>query len=83
MSLTHSLEESAALLGDDVKLEWLMLQLRSGRFPGRKIARKWRMTDEDIQAALDICRNTDRVTGQQSDDPVLSLTRTSQRRRTA
>jgi hypothetical protein len=36
---------------------WLIEQLRAGIFPGRKVARAWRMTDADIEAALDICAN--------------------------
>jgi hypothetical protein len=36
---------------------WLIEQLRAGRFPGRKVGRHWRMTDDDVSAALDICSN--------------------------
>jgi hypothetical protein len=34
---------------------WLADGLRSGRFPGRKIARKWMLSDQDIAAILEIC----------------------------
>ncbi len=36
---------------------WLIEQLRAGRFPGRKVSRHWRMTEQDIIDALDVCRN--------------------------
>lgn len=43
--------------GDDApayKAEWLRVQLVAGKIPGRKIGRAWRMTSEDIEAALEI-----------------------------
>ena len=36
---------------------WLIEKLRSGEFPGRKVGRNWRMTEEDILDALDTCKN--------------------------
>ena len=39
---------------------WLIEQLQSGRFPGRKVGRHWLMTDRDIEDALDICSNDQR-----------------------
>jgi len=37
---------------------WLIEQLRANRFPGRKVGRHWRMTEADVQEALDICANS-------------------------
>lgn len=34
---------------------WLAQNLRSGRFPGKKIGRKWMLSDDDISAILEIC----------------------------
>ena len=34
---------------------WLGNQVRAGRFPARKIGRRWMFTDTDIAAILDIC----------------------------
>ncbi|MGA5467146.1 helix-turn-helix domain-containing protein [Mycobacterium sp. NPDC050041] len=51
---TYSLAEAARLMGCTER--WLADQLRARRFPGRKICRQWRMTDADIEAATDACR---------------------------
>jgi hypothetical protein len=56
MSLTYSTAEAFQRMGAPSE-RWLVEQLRSGRFPGRKIARLWRMTEQDINDALDICSN--------------------------
>ncbi len=34
---------------------WLADNLRSGRFPGKKIGRKWVLSADDIAAILQIC----------------------------
>jgi hypothetical protein len=34
---------------------WLGDQVRAGRFPARKIGRRWMFTDTDIVAILEIC----------------------------
>lgn len=50
--LTYGLEDSAVLMGARGKrqvAEWL----KAGRIPGRKIGREWRMTMEDIKAAIE------------------------------
>lgn len=52
---THGIPEVAASL--DCSERWLVEQIRSGRFPARKIGRTWRMTDSDVAAALDACLN--------------------------
>jgi excisionase family DNA binding protein len=55
MMNTRSIAEVAELMA--VSERWLIQQLRANRFPGRKIGRHWRMTDNDILAALDTCAN--------------------------
>jgi hypothetical protein len=37
------------------KGRWLADGLRSGRFPGKKVGRKWMLSDDDIAAILQIC----------------------------
>jgi hypothetical protein len=34
---------------------WLADKLRAGRFPGKKIGRKWMLSEDDIAAILQIC----------------------------
>lgn len=81
-SLTFDLTEAAERIGG-VSEKWLAAQLRSRKIPGRKVGRKWRMTQGDIDACLDIfkvCPNPkpDRtVTASGASD---GLTRTSRRR---
>ncbi len=53
---TYSTAEAAHEMGAPSE-RWLIEQLRSGRFPGRKLGRHWRMTDEDILDALAVCAN--------------------------
>jgi hypothetical protein len=55
MRTTYSTADSARQMGCSER--WLIEQLRANRFPGRKVARHWRMTDQDIADALDICAN--------------------------
>jgi hypothetical protein len=79
--LTFDLDNAAKQIG--CKPRWLADQLRAGRFPARKIANHWRMTADDIRAALDIMRRparteTQPVTAQPTTG--LSLTPTSRRR---
>jgi excisionase family DNA binding protein len=56
VSLTYSTAEAAEQLGAPSE-RWLIEQVRSGKFKARKIGRHWRMTDQDIQEALDSCKN--------------------------
>jgi hypothetical protein len=51
--LTYTPAEASAMFPCNER--WLIKQLRSGRFPGRKIAREWRMTREDIEQSIEIC----------------------------
>jgi hypothetical protein len=75
-SLTYSLAEAA--LRFPCSERWLAEKIRSGRFNARKICGHWRMTEEDIEYALEQCRNG----GQPSaHDNSLGLTPTGRRRR--
>jgi len=55
---TFSLEEAAQIIcgtDNDAALNWLILHLRGARHPalsGYKVARRWRMTQADIDAAI-------------------------------
>lgn len=53
--LTYSITEAAERIGAPSE-RWLIDQLRAGRFPGRKVGRRWRMTDSDMADAIDSCR---------------------------
>lgn len=48
-----ALEQAAAELNCSER--WLADNLRAGRFPGKKIARKWMLDGDDIAAILQIC----------------------------
>jgi hypothetical protein len=52
---TKTLTQGAAILGCTER--WYADQIRAGRFPARKVAGRWRVTDGDIAAALEMCRN--------------------------
>lgn len=48
---------AALIFGEDQvprKAEWLRQQLVAGKIPGRKAGRRWYMTVEDVDAALEI-----------------------------
>jgi predicted transcriptional regulator len=53
---TYSLAEAAALI--PCNEQWLVRQLRAGRFTASKIARNWRLTDADIENVIQTCRYT-------------------------
>lgn len=76
---THSLEEVAeAITGsrEPQRVRWIADQLRAGRFSGIKVNRgEWRMTDEDVEAAIAACRKPART-----QSPVSGMTSTSRRR---
>ena len=61
-SETYSTAESAELIGAPSE-RWLIERLRAGYFRGRKIGRHWRMTEQDIADALDVCANDSRIAG--------------------
>ena len=47
------------LAGDSMKNPevWILRQIRAGRIPAFKVGREWRMTDADVQAAIESLRN--------------------------
>ena len=47
------------LAGDSMKNPevWILRQIRAGRIPAFKVGREWRMTEADVQAAIDSLRN--------------------------
>lgn len=55
MVTTYSSLEAAEQIGCSER--YLQDQIRAGRFRARKIGRSWRLTDDDIQYALDVCAN--------------------------
>ncbi|WEW73692.1 excise [Mycobacterium phage Nanz197] len=80
-ALTRPLAEVAALIPCSER--WLTEQVRAGRIPGRKIGRSWRMTQADIDAALESFRISPE-SGRKSVAPPanrpIALTPTSRRR---
>jgi len=58
--ITYDIADAAQRMGAPSE-RWVVEQIRTGRFPARKMGRAWRMTEQDITDALDACRNT--VTG--------------------
>ena len=52
---THTTAEAAEFFKCSER--WLVEQIRAARFPASKVGRKWVMTEQDVQDALDICRN--------------------------
>lgn len=77
--MTYSVGEAAEIVGAPSE-RWLIEQLRSGRLPGRKVGRRWRMTERDIEEALDRCRNEHRDYVSESSPPATGLTPKSKRR---
>lgn len=75
-TLTFAVAVGAEKLG--VTEDWYTRQLRSGKLPGHKIGRQWRLTESDVQAALDI---TFKPAAPTAVDPA-GLTPTSRRRMT-
>ena len=53
MTGIYTIAEAAAKL--KITERWLADPLRARRFPAHKMMGQWRMTDEDIAAALDVC----------------------------
>lgn len=79
MSLTtYSVAEVVEQIGAPSE-RWVIEQLRSGRFPGRKIGRNWRLTEGDVVVALEVCRFNPSETGECAFGPVTGLTPTSRR----
>ena len=62
---------------------WLADNLRSGRFPAKKVGRKWMLSDDDIVAILQICsvnRASAFSVDVSSHTPSSSMTKTTIRR---
>ena len=78
-ALTYSLAEATERMGAPSE-RWLMLKLRAGAFPGRKVGRYWRMTEEDIADALDVCSNDVRRIPAKAKPSAAGLTPTSRKR---
>ena len=51
--LLYTLDQAAAILG--CKPRWLADQLRARRFPGRKVARKWMLSENDLDEIVRQC----------------------------
>ena len=58
---TYSVGQGTRRIGAPSE-RWYIERLRDGRLPGRKVGRKWRLTDEDIADALDLCKNDPAIT---------------------
>jgi hypothetical protein len=82
--LLFDLATVAGLLSHSEK--WLSDQLRAGRFPARRIGRKWAFAKEDLDAILELCAVGPKAAA--LDDPTTpavsqrssSMTRTTARR---
>ena len=78
-SRTYSLSEAAHILcGDDSPgaQKWLAQRLKGNAkpsLPGFKVQRRWRMTQNDVDTAIDLLRPTRPI-------PMTSMTARSQRR---
>jgi len=60
MIRTYSLTEVAeALCGDSMARPelWLRRQIVAGRFTARRVGRQWRMTQDDLDHALEVMAN--------------------------
>lgn len=75
---TYAAEEAAELMGAP-SVRWLIEQLRAGRFQGYKVGRHWRMTEDDVLAAVEACRPP-RTRRLAEASMSAGLTRTSRRR---
>lgn len=51
---THSLTDACILIGCDSE-DWVLDRVRNGTFPGRKIVRQVRFSDDDIKCIIDAC----------------------------
>ncbi len=86
MSATYSLQEVAAEMRlDDMSdpVRWLTKQIKLGRITARRVGRSWRMTRDDIEAALDVFASNQRPAPISVDRPRGTLSAASARRRLA
>jgi hypothetical protein len=86
---THTLDFAAAkICGEDSGMKdprgWLLRGIRAGRFQARKVGRHYRMTDEQINAAIEAVTTKNHTTPlielEDRRPRGLSLTATSARR---
>jgi excisionase family DNA binding protein len=73
------LEEAAALIPCTPR--WLANQIRAKRIPARKIGGHWRMTEGDVEAALEAFSNSPVEPADEIETPRLGLTVAAARRR--
>jgi hypothetical protein len=76
-----NLAEAAAEIGASER--WLGDQLRAGKFPAHKIGRKWKFSEDDIRAILQICSVTPSAFSTDTAlcaSPSSSMTKTTRRR---
>lgn len=73
---THSLAEACSLIGCESE-DWITDRVRNGTFPGRKIVRQLRFSDDDIAQIIEACAVQARGTG----DSVIPTPTTRSRRR--
>lgn len=80
--LIFDIQAAASLIGSSQR--WLADQLRAGRFPGRKVARRWYLTAEDLHEILRLCAVVPASAPLAEANPearqVSSMTRTTARR---
>jgi hypothetical protein len=75
---TYSTAEVAEQIGCSER--WLTEQVRADRFPEKRVARHWRMTDQDVRYALAICANGGHSVHSEPVASLSGLTRTSRNR---
>jgi hypothetical protein len=51
--LVYDLDEASAKLGKSER--WLADKLRARRFPGRKVGRTWKLTQDDLDEIIQLC----------------------------
>lgn len=76
---TMSLDEAAALI--PCRPRWLANQIRAKRIPARKIGGHWRLTEADVESALEAFCNSPAEAPDVISAAVLGLTTASARRR--
>ena len=81
--LVYELDEAACKLGKSER--WLADQLRSGRFPGRKIGRTWKLAPDDLDEIIRLCARAPESASpveavRPAQPQVSSMTRTTARR---
>jgi Helix-turn-helix domain len=80
--LTFDIPAAARLIGSSDR--WLADQLRAGRFPGRKVGRRWMLTRDDLDEILRLCAVVPTAAHTSDADiaarPGTSMTRTTARR---